>query len=162
MIIAHKKSARRTRGNSSGRRKPTLEEAETRLRGRSTIGPGSVFFTWPRAAQPTTRFPAATAILSNGSRRGVSDLGRERGGRSATVGKRETRCTTLSSDIDLSVSAFDATWKKEVGRGLLTFVGTTPQVRTRFVRHLLSSKSLRENPPSLVDLEIRSISCRSK
>lgn len=98
----------------------------------------------------------------------VTPRERERGGRSAAVGKRETRCTALSSDIDLSVSAFDATWKKkEVGRGLLTFVGTAPQVHadapvTRSVRHLLFSKPFREDPFLFVNSETRSIKVARK
>lgn len=73
--------------------RPTLEGTETRLRDRGTTGPRyrfTVFLTWP--CEPTTRFPAAAAILSNGSRRGVSDLERERERGAGSVGRsRKTR-----------------------------------------------------------------------
>lgn len=157
VIIAHKKVYVVLAEICEHRERSTLEAAETWFRrskyDRSAISVYSIFDVIARSATDDEISGGACNFIKRQS--SGCQWPRERArGRSAAVGKRETRCTTLSSDIDLSVSVFDVMRKKkEVHRGLLTF----PQYRPasscwcasysfrRSVHHLFS-KSLRGNP----------------
>lgn len=157
IVIAYKKNACCTRGNSRTERS---READVRRSGNTTPRPKcdrryrfTVFLTWPRAV--TTRFPVAAAILSNGSRRGVSDPERERERAGSISRSRKTRNSLHHTEQRyrfVRVCVRCDVKKKEVGHGLLTFDDTALQVYAgvtgyslrRSVCHLLS-RSVQES-----------------